>query len=134
MAGHALRRLWPGGHWPAERPGGDRRARAVITAREVEAAQDGQLDVPGDAVVTPAARDRARDLGVRLRSRPAQSTTLSAEQSMLAQRLATQLACELPDPPLRARALWCLSEGSCTDAAAADPAAYVGAAPLGGSR
>jgi hypothetical protein len=47
------------------KPAGKRR---VITAQEIEAAaQNGKrLDVPSNAVVTPLARDRARELGVKI--------------------------------------------------------------------
>ena len=43
--------------------------RPLITAVEVEAA-DGELLLPPDAIVTPLALDRARELGVKLRRLP----------------------------------------------------------------
>lgn len=46
-------------------------ARRAITEADVRAAAGGRtLDVPADAVVTPAARDLARQLGVALRENP----------------------------------------------------------------
>lgn len=42
-------------------------ARTVITAADVQqAATSGQLSVPADAIITPLARDTARDLGVTI--------------------------------------------------------------------
>lgn len=42
-------------------------AKTIITAAEVQqAAAAGQLTVPGDAIITPLARDVARDLGVSI--------------------------------------------------------------------
>ena len=43
--------------------------RPLITAEQVEAA-GGELLLPADAILTPLAADRARELGVRLRRLP----------------------------------------------------------------
>jgi hypothetical protein len=61
--GAALRPLLAPGAAPAfdQRP--------LVTAAEVEAA-DGELLLPSEALVTPLALDRARELGVKLRRRP----------------------------------------------------------------
>lgn len=89
-------------------------ARVVITARDVEATSGGSLRVPENAIVTPEARDRARDLGVRLRpgaARPAGK--LSAEQERLAEQLARQIESELDPGRIGDLAFWCINEGSC---------------------
>lgn len=40
--------------------------RSVITAAEVQAASGGRLAVPADAIITPLARDVAKDMGVTI--------------------------------------------------------------------
>lgn len=101
----------------SERDDGGARAssRAVITAREIESAPGGRLRIPEDALVTPEARDRARDLGVRLipGDSASRSTVLSPEQERLAERLADQIADELDPGRIEDLAFWCVTEGSC---------------------
>jgi len=86
--------------------------RAVITAREVEAAAGSELAIPVGALITPEARDRARDLGVRLRETSAASP-LNGEQRALAARLAQGLQDSLSGLELEELAFWCLRDGSC---------------------
>ncbi len=126
----AIRRLSRDGRWPVDLPGTDRASRSVITAREVEDARDGHLDVPADALVTPEAHDRARDLGVRLLTGNGPHP-LTPEQSALADQLAVQLAHGLPEPQLRDLAFWCISEGSCADPGGVERIVQAGADRVG---
>ena len=87
--------------------------RAVITAREVEDAEGSELSIPVGALVTPEARDRARDLGVRL-CENSTATVLSREQRALAEHLAQGLRESLSGLELEELAFWCLRDGSCT--------------------
>ncbi len=115
----AVRHLVDDGLWPAAPAQGDRdrASRAVITAREVEAAPDGRLMVPDGALITPEARDRARERGVRLVAPSAASHNagLSGSQRALVGKLAGLLAAELSPPQIEQLAYWCLNEGSCAD-------------------
>ena len=92
--------------------GGATTHRAVITAREVEDARGSELPIPIGALITPEARDRARDLGVQLRETTT-ATTLSGEQRALAERLAQGLRKSLSGLELEELAFWCLRDGSC---------------------
>jgi deoxyribose-phosphate aldolase len=104
----AVQRLVSDGHWP----GTDGPGRAVVTAREVESASGSRLSIPGGALVTPEARDRARDLGIRLVEVPAVEA-LSSEQRSLADALAGQLRQSLSGHQIQELAFWCLHEGAC---------------------
>ncbi len=116
----AVRHLVDDGLWPdtSAQSGRDRAWRAVITAREVEQAPDGKLVVPDGALITPEARDRARERGVRLvgPSTTSHAAGLSDPQRALVGKLASLLAAELSAPQIQQLAYWCLNEGSCTDA------------------
>ncbi len=107
----AVQHLSGDSRWP-----GDARSsahRAVVTAREVEAAAGTELAIPVGALITPEARDRARDLGVRLRETDIEAT-LNGEQRALAARLAQGLRKSLSGLELEELAFWCLRDGSCT--------------------
>ncbi len=115
----AVRRLVDDGLWPGASGHGqrDRAARVVITAREVEEATNGKLAVPNGALITPEARDRAGERGVRLVDvgATAPNPDLSASQRTLVDKLAGQLATELSAPEIEQLACWCWNEGSCAD-------------------
>lgn len=78
-------------------PGSTAASRPTITVAEVERAGRGRLQVPADAVVTPAARDRARELGVHITSAPpaAGELPLNDAEEALVRELAEQLARDL---------------------------------------
>ncbi len=96
--------------WSGANP--DTGSRAVITAREVEDAAGSALVVPPGALITPEARDRARDLGVRLRETSATSV-VADEQRALAEHLAQSLRDSLSGYQIEELAFWCLRDGSC---------------------
>lgn len=105
----AVLRLADEGRWP-----GDTRSRVVITGRDVESVPPGELlNVPPGALVTPEARDRARDLGIRLVPAGVRAGTLTPEQEALADRLARQLSSDLGAGQVGELAFWCWNEGSC---------------------
>lgn len=106
----AVQHLSSGYRWPGA--GGTSSHRAVVTAREVEAAAGAELTIPVGALITPEARDRARDLGVRLRETD-MAPTLHGEQRALAERLAQGLRESLSGLQIEELAFWCLRDGSC---------------------
>ena len=74
-----------------------RRGRASITVDDVDAASGLRLLVPADALITPAAQDRAREKGMQITSAPAaagEHTFDAGEESLVAQ-LTEQLAADL---------------------------------------
>ena len=94
---------------PPQAPQG---SRPVVTARDVEDAPAGEMIVPPGALVTAEARDRARDLGVRLRETEP-TAELTGEQRALAEHLAIGLRDTLSGHELEELAFWCLRDGSC---------------------
>jgi deoxyribose-phosphate aldolase len=106
----AVQRLAGDSRWPgdASKPA----HRAVITAREVEDAAGAELAIPIGALITPEARDRARDRGVRLRE-TGTATGLNGAQRALAESLARGLGESLSGLELEELAFWCLRDGSC---------------------
>jgi deoxyribose-phosphate aldolase len=104
-----------------------RRGRAVVTAADVESARGDRLEIPVDAILTPAARERAGDLGIQLVA----VETPAAAPAGLGERLAEVLADRLSDPQLRELAFWCLDEGSCTDPAGVERIVQAGADRVG---
>lgn len=101
----AVRRLMEAGQWPGSRSG-----RTVVTATEVETVRGDELRLPPGAVVTPEARDRARDLGVRLRPATGSPGRLGEAERQLADRLAGQL----DEGEIQDLAFWCWNEGART--------------------
>ncbi len=106
-------------------------SRVVITEHEIEAAAGGKLSVPPDALVTPAARDRARELGVRLVDGPVPHPSLSPDQQGLADRLAARLLADLSGTEIQELAFWCWNEGSCTDPGSVERIVRAGADRVG---
>jgi deoxyribose-phosphate aldolase len=86
--------------------------RAVVTARDIEDVTGGELEIQTGALITPEARDRARDLGVLLRETDTPGD-LSGEQRALAMRLAAGLRESLSGHEIEELAFWCLRDGSC---------------------
>jgi len=101
--------------------------RAVVTAGDVEAVEGERLEIPVDAIVTPAARERANDLGIRLVA----IESSGEPPAGLGPRLADALAERLSDPEIRELAFWCWSEGSCADAAGVERIVEAGADRVG---
>ena len=106
----AVQHLSADGHRPGD--SGDSTHRAVLTAREVEAVAGSELTIPAGALITPEARDRARDLGVRLRETSA-APALNGEHRALAERLAHGLRQSLSGLEIEELAFWCLRDGTC---------------------
>ncbi len=100
------------GDAPGRSGGASSTHRAVITAQEVEDAAGSELAIPIGALITPEARDRARDLGVRL-CETSTASALNGEQRALAARLAQGLRKSLSGLELEELAFWCLRDGSC---------------------
>jgi len=93
-------------------PGSTAASRPTVTVAEVEAAGSGRLQVPAESVVTPAARDRARELGVHITSAPPAAGELplsGAEESLLGE-LAEQLARDLTGQTAEEAACHCRTE------------------------
>lgn len=105
--------------------------RQVITALEVEQARDGKLMVSDNALITPAANDRARELGVRFVDQPAGGGPLSPRQQGIADRLAEQLTQQLSGGELQELAFWCWNEGSCNDPGSIERIVKAGADRVG---
>jgi deoxyribose-phosphate aldolase len=112
----AIEHLDAGPGAPFDR-GLDRAGRRVISAADVEAVRDGVLEHPGDAIITPEARDRARDLGVRLQRVDVQLSERAATPAAeaLAERIADELDRHLSRDAIRSLAGWCHADGVCTD-------------------
>lgn len=106
----AVRRLMERGEWPGYGSG-----PTVVTAAEVEAARGAELRLPPGAVITPEARDRARDLGVRLLQGRSSAPRLGNAERRLADRLADQLGRDLEVGEVQDLAFWCWNEGACAD-------------------
>jgi deoxyribose-phosphate aldolase len=85
--------------------------RVVVTASDVEDVQGHELTVPAGALITPAARDRAQDLGVDLREG---SDAGGPDEQLLARHLAASLHASMSAHQLEELAFWCLRDGSCT--------------------
>lgn len=101
-----VRRLVDEDGWEFRRGTG----RAVVTGRDVEGARNGRLTIPLNAIVTPAARERATDLGITL-----VESEECCDADAMANRLAEQLGGSLPGLPLRELAFWCLRDGTDAD-------------------
>lgn len=68
-------------------------ARPLVSAADIRAAQSGELIVPAGALVTPLARDLARDRGITLVEQGAQrsSAVVSADLESRVRRLVTDI-------------------------------------------
>ena len=93
-------------------PGSTGARRAAITAADVEAASGPRLQVPANAVITPAARDRARERGLSITSAPLEAgeATLSPGEEALVESLTAQLANDLSGQTAEELACWCRTD------------------------
>ena len=88
------------------------RGRPTIIADDIDATQGHRLQVPTNALITPAARDRAKERGIEITSAPqgAGGAPLGAEEEALIERLARQLAADLGGQTEEEMACWCRTD------------------------
>lgn len=93
-------------------PGSASGTRPLVTAGDVEGAAGGRLQVAPEAIVTPAARDRARELGVRITSAPpaAGEQRLGQGEEGLVDELAHRLARDMAGQDVEELACWCRTD------------------------
>ncbi len=110
-------RLRAGDELSADNPGGllptvTRRGRTSITAADVDAATGGRLQVPADAIITPAAHDRARERGIQISSAApaAGESPLAPPEEALVARLSKQLAADMGAQSADEMACWCRTD------------------------
>ena len=97
-----VHRLRAEGELSADNPGGllptaSGSRRVTVTVDDVDAVSGPRLQVPPDALITPAARDRAAERGIRITTAPPEAgdTPLSGPQEALVSRLSRQLAADM---------------------------------------
>ena len=107
------------------------KGRPTIIADDVDAATGHRLQVPADALITPAARDRAKELGIEIASTPpgAGEAPLGSEEEALIERLARQLAADLGGQTEEEIACWCRTD--CLTKCADRVAVIANAVPTG---
>jgi deoxyribose-phosphate aldolase len=118
-----VQRLRAQGELSADNPGGllptARRGRVAITAGDVDAATGARLRVPPDALVTPAAYDRARERGIEITTAPAGAGEhpLAGPEEALVTRLSRQLAADMTGQTIDELACWCRTDclSKCAD-------------------
>ena len=88
------------------------KGRPTIIADDIDAAQGHRLQVPADALITPAARDRAKERGIEITSAPlgAGEAPLGPEEEVLIERLAEQLAADLGTQTEVEMGCWCRTD------------------------
>jgi deoxyribose-phosphate aldolase len=112
-----VHRLRAQGELSADNPGGllptvSQRGRVTVTVDDVDATGGSRLLVPPDALITPAARDRARDMGIQITTAPAAAGDgpLSAPEEALVTRLSKQLAADMGSQSPDEVACWCRTD------------------------
>jgi len=112
-----VQRLRAQGELSADNPGGllptvSGRGRVTITVDDVDAVSGARMLVPADALITPAARDRAREKGIRISDAPpaAGETPLSAPEEALVARLSHQLAADMAGQSADEMSCWCRTD------------------------
>ena len=88
------------------------RGRPVITVADVDAVGGARLPVAADALITPAARDRACDRGIEITCAPLATgeSPLGPQEEALVQALARQLATDMAGQTDDEIACWCRTD------------------------
>ena len=91
---------------------GSTAGRMAITVDDVDAVAGHRLQVAADALVTPAARDRACEKGIEITTAPpaAGEATLGSAEEALVDRLSAQLASDFAGQNIDELACWCRTE------------------------
>lgn len=127
LVSQTVHRLRAQGELSADNPGGllptASGRRVTVTVDDVDAATGHRLQVPPDALITPAARDRARERGIQITAAPpaAGEEPLGAAEEALVERLSRQLAADLRGQTDDELACWCRTDclTKCADRVAA---------------
>jgi deoxyribose-phosphate aldolase len=113
----SVHRLRARGEISADNPGGllpttSTRGRVTVTVDDVDAASGSRLQVPENALITPAARDRAREKGLRITSAPAAAgeRPLAPAEEALVERLSSQLAADMSGQSTDEMSCWCRTD------------------------
>ena len=88
------------------------KGRPSITVDDVDAITGSRLQVPPDALITPAAQDRANEKGIQITTAPlaAGDTSLGPQEEALVQTLTRQLAADMAGQSGDELACWCRTE------------------------
>ena len=88
------------------------RGRPTITVDDVDAITGVRLQAPADALITPAAQDRARERGIEITYTPltAGESPLSPEEEALIAALTRQLAADISGQTEDEIACWCRTD------------------------
>lgn len=88
------------------------RGRPTITVGDVDAVTGGRLQTPADALITPAAKDRARERGIEITCAPltAGESPLGPEEEALVEILTQQLAADISGQTKDEIACWCRTD------------------------
>ena len=88
------------------------RGRPTITVDDVDATTGARLQVPADALITPAAQDRARERGIEITCTPltAGESPLGPEEEALIETLTRQLAADISGQTEDEIACWCRTD------------------------
>ncbi len=93
-------------------PTASTRGRPVVTVDDVDAVTGARLQVLADALITPAAHDRAREKGIEITCAPlaAGESPLGPQEEALIQTLTRQLAADMAGQTDDEVACWCRTE------------------------
>ncbi len=88
------------------------RGRPTITVDDIDAISGARLQVPIDALITPAAQDRARERGIEITCAPlaAGESLLGPQEEALVQTLSRQLAADMAGQTDDEVACWCRTD------------------------
>ena len=88
------------------------RGRPTITVDDVDAISGVRLQASADALITPAAQDRAREKGIEITYSPltAGTSPLSPEEEALIETLTRQLAADISGQTEAEIACWCRTD------------------------
>jgi deoxyribose-phosphate aldolase len=112
-----VHRLRAEGELSGDNPGGllptvSSRGRATITVDDIDAVSGSRMQVPANALITPAAQDRAREKGIQISSAPsaAGDHPLGPQEEALVARLSTQLAADMGSQAPGEMSCWCRTD------------------------
>lgn len=102
----------PASGWGGLLPTVSKRGRVSITVDDIDAASGSRLLVPADALITPAAQDRAREKGMQITTAPAAAGehVFDAREESLVAQLTEQLAADLAGQSLGDIACLCRTD------------------------
>ncbi len=112
-----VHRLRAQGELSTDNPGGllptvSTRGRATITVDDIDAVTGSRLQVPANALITPAAQDRAGERGIRITTAPAAagSHVFGAPEEALVAQLTKQLTADMAGQSLGDIACLCRTD------------------------